>query len=957
MPKNTGEFEGMSIDLADRDEELSTLRELFAESAAGSGRMALITGPAAVGRTELCDAFAREAAASGALVVSVSASRIERSVPFAVLRQLLQHLPLPSAAGPRVNRLIADAVFSAVLREPKDTSSEVPYQAPGQVEHELGAILLDAVDRVDRPLVFVLDDLHYADTASLRCLAPIIPRLRTRSVLFVLSEADRLQPHSRELRAELPHEPVCRSIRLELLSRAAVREVIARRLGDRAAEALYAECHELTGGNPLLVHSAIGDYKKSGRSKQAGALGAGYGAAVLSCLYRSESAVRTVANSMALLGRSAPPEVLGLMAGLDADVTLRAARLLGDMGLVNGFEFRHPDVHLIIADAILPDERSRLRARAAELLYLHGAPAADVAGQLVAADITEGTCVVPILHEATEQALAVDQVDTAMGYLRLAQRSKADDTQQATTIALMARTEWRIDPALAARHMPRLNTAIEEGRLTGRHALLPVNWSLWFGDVDSAAGHLRRFASIPEVLDNEAAVALQESIAWRERIYPAASAGCGRSAADPSPSAPAAAMAPSPAAGVGLRSADVLGLVFAPRPAPGVFAEAEHILQENGLGEQTITAAAALLVTLICGERLVAADAWCKKLIAESASRRAPAWQALFTALRAEVALRRGELPAARALARAALSSIQVKGWGIAIGVPLGTLLRAEIALGNTDETIDHLRVPMPEAMFQSPVGLLVVHARSKYQYAMGRHEAALESFLAIGRQMQQWGVDSPGFVPWRGDAAFAAARLGRHELARELAGEQLGRLASDQLRLRAMSLRALAESSEAGQRVELLRDAARLARSSSDRLELALCLAALGQALRISGEHVKGRMLSRKAFAQAKQCGVMNPAQLLLGDTPDRMITDEPPDFAGRSDADALSRAESRVAVLAAKGLSNRQIASTLSVTVSTVEQHLTHVYRKLRVKQRSELRHDHRIAALVGAADNPGR
>ncbi|WP_280255248.1 helix-turn-helix domain-containing protein [Nocardia wallacei] len=53
------------------------------------------------------------------------------------------------------------------------------------------------------------------------------------------------------------------------------------------------------------------------------------------------------------------------------------------------------------------------------------------------------------------------------------------------------------------------------------------------------------------------------------------------------------------------------------------------------------------------------------------------------------------------------------------------------------------------------------------------------------------------------------------------------------------------------------------------------------------------------------------------------------------------LSAAEYRVAELAAKGVPNRQIADTLGVTVSTVEQHLTHTYRKLKMRRRTELRY----------------
>jgi DNA-binding NarL/FixJ family response regulator len=54
----------------------------------------------------------------------------------------------------------------------------------------------------------------------------------------------------------------------------------------------------------------------------------------------------------------------------------------------------------------------------------------------------------------------------------------------------------------------------------------------------------------------------------------------------------------------------------------------------------------------------------------------------------------------------------------------------------------------------------------------------------------------------------------------------------------------------------------------------------------------------------------------------------------------DQLSEAERRVAELAAAGHTNRQIADHLFVTVSTVEQHLTKTYRKLRVSRRTQLR-----------------
>ncbi|MFE7778562.1 LuxR C-terminal-related transcriptional regulator [Streptomyces sp. NPDC057445] len=108
----------------------------------------------------------------------------------------------------------------------------------------------------------------------------------------------------------------------------------------------------------------------------------------------------------------------------------------------------------------------------------------------------------------------------------------------------------------------------------------------------------------------------------------------------------------------------------------------------------------------------------------------------------------------------------------------------------------------------------------------------------------------------------------------------------------------------------------------------------------------------SRAALADFDACrDLMADWRLVPGESLDlRIPAAEAPGVPG-SGADpvaALSRAERRVAVLAAEGCTNRGIADRLFLTTSTVEQHLTRVYRKLGVRSRAEL------AALWGA---PGR
>lgn len=71
------------------------------------------------------------------------------------------------------------------------------------------------------------------------------------------------------------------------------------------------------------------------------------------------------------------------------------------------------------------------------------------------------------------------------------------------------------------------------------------------------------------------------------------------------------------------------------------------------------------------------------------------------------------------------------------------------------------------------------------------------------------------------------------------------------------------------------------------------------------------------------------------------------------RSDLDTkLSDSERRVATLAASGYTNREISLKLHITVSTVEQHLTRVYRKLNITRRQDLPVDLHLAVSTAEA-----
>ncbi|MDG4864945.1 helix-turn-helix transcriptional regulator, partial [Streptomyces sp. T-3] len=108
---------------------------------------------------------------------------------------------------------------------------------------------------------------------------------------------------------------------------------------------------------------------------------------------------------------------------------------------------------------------------------------------------------------------------------------------------------------------------------------------------------------------------------------------------------------------------------------------------------------------------------------------------------------------------------------------------------------------------------------------------------------------------------------------------------------------------------------------------------------------------LARRAWQLAADCGAQKLCEQIL---PGHSEPVREPVRGPSGMADQLSDGERRVASLAAFGHTNREIAATLYITVSTVEHHLTRIYRKLNISRRHELPLDLRHEAT---APVPGR
>lgn len=220
---------------------------------------------------------------------------------------------------------------------------------------------------------------------------------------------------------------------------------------------------------------------------------------------------------------------------------------------------------------------------------------------------------------------------------------------------------------------------------------------------------------------------------------------------------------------------------------------------------------------------------------------------------------------------------------------------------------------------------------------ARGEHGQAVDHFLVAGTLP---GADAPELTPWRAGAAVALLRTGRRREAESLARELLTQAeeAAAPYPL-AIALRCLATAAPASDPFGSLRRARGLAEVVPDhRLAAQVDTDLAGLLLLVpAGSSVPQAVeLLRRAEAYAGAEGLWplhGRISRLLGRAGER-----PRPLQGEALA-RLTNAEQRVARLAAQGLTNRQVAEHLNVTIKAVEWHLSRVYRKLGIGSRAGL------------------
>lgn len=908
---------------------------MFEESRKGSGRVAIVHGPVGCGKTELLNDFAAEVDVAEGLYLGASASRAERAVPFGLLAHLLHNDKIAPQLRAKVNRWAGEAQSDAIK---SDRSDESGGDVAPQIFHEMCMTLLDVVEQAQCPVVLGVDDAHYADTASLRCLSYVLRRLRSSQLLIVLNES----PHSRRLatlsEAELPAEPLARFLKLPLLSPQGVEEVMARRLGRAAAQVLAADAYRVTGGNSALLHGLAEDNCGTVESRAPRfRVGEGFGQALISCLFRCEPEVLHVTRQLAVLAEAPSVSVLAQLTGMDQETNAQVLDLLQETGFLSEGLLRHPYANSVVLSGMTSEQRADLQINTANVLFKNGFPAVTVARHLLGASRVDTDCAIPILHEAAQQALAEGNLDFALDCLRIALQYDTDDQRKATTTAMIVRAAWRREPYAAYRRVGGLIEDSRAGLLSGWHATSAIDALTWFGRPREAIELLVRGSKTAlETHDLVTASHLEACRAWIETIYPGR--GGARAPGVPRVDEPTAGGV-SPDAWARGRAAEMFRRNLAVAPDVAQVTEAQQALRHYALGDGSAPLLMVALYTLMYAERLQEAFERTEELITQARKSSLTTWHAMFCSARAEILLRQGEATAAEREVEQALALLPARNWGIMLGLPLSTLLHANALTGKVSPVLEEAQSAMPQAIFETPYGMRLLRARGHRYLASGQVSAALDDFLAAGDLAERLELDNPVVLPWRSSAAQALIRLGDRKRARSLLADQLRKCGPEHPRTHAETLRVLAAAHTLDERPRLLTRASEYLQLCQAPLELSFVLHDLGWAWQEQGQYSKGRQILRRACVMAEQRGVRIPSLTGVRPTGDERGRSPQPTAQGAPVTETLSDAEMRVAQLAVGGYSNRQIAGRLFVTVSTVEQHLTRIYRKLDIRRRTDL------------------
>jgi predicted ATPase len=347
--------------LIGRDEVLAVLRASFDQAAAGRGHLVLIGGEAGIGKTAVAGAAAGRAAAQGALVLWGRCTETEGVPAFWPWAQVIRAAADAGAKPPEA----VEALGWAAPAEPTGVSGAAASRARFRLFDATAGFLASLAE--SRPVVVVVEDLHWADPDSLALGEFAARQLPGRRVLLLGTYRDE------EATGQLRHLAGSASlIPLGGLGPADVSELMARLLGRAPGEDEARRMWERTAGNPLFVTELTRLTAVRGAPGAPG-LAAPVADSVGDVIERRLARLpQDCVHTLAAASLDAPvlrPGLLQYALGVDVEAHLEQAAAAGVVVRAGtGLRFAHDLFREVLAAGLTPDARAGLHLRLARAL-------------------------------------------------------------------------------------------------------------------------------------------------------------------------------------------------------------------------------------------------------------------------------------------------------------------------------------------------------------------------------------------------------------------------------------------------------------------------------------------------------------------------------------------------------------------------------------------------------------
>jgi class 3 adenylate cyclase/tetratricopeptide (TPR) repeat protein len=500
-----------------RADDRTRVRRRLDAALQGHGALTLIGGEPGVGKSRLASEIAFEARDRGMLVLNGRAFESEGLPPYNAIAAPLGRY-LRTRSSDETNRLLGTEApyIVKVLPELQAHVAAQPSAeslGPDAERYRLFEALTACMLRVAReaPLLLVIDDLHWADRATIHLLQHLMRRVAHAPVLLLATYRDLEIPTGHALGAlidELQRDGLGEQVVLAPLTREQVEALVGDMLGETPAPAATEALYAAAAGNPFFTEELVRLLRD-----QHSSFDVPQGAAqrlvpesvrniLLRRFERLGAETREMLTWCAVLGTDLTIERIAALTGADDDAVVRGVEEALDAHVLREeravFAFAHPLIHEMLYSGLTSLRRQLMHRQVGamlEELYAHDVDThvQELAHHFLEAGRGSSPTAAAYARRAAEQASAVFAHDEAAAYYGRAADALAQEPSAPATVEqcelFMALGSAHIKAGSAPAADAALQQAVSAARDLGRSDLL-ARAALGLGDVRRTGGNI-----------------------------------------------------------------------------------------------------------------------------------------------------------------------------------------------------------------------------------------------------------------------------------------------------------------------------------------------------------------------------------------------------------------------------------------------------------------------------------